>query len=116
MSWGDKEQGKLYNKQYYQQNKGYFKEYNRRYRAEHRGELQAKRKLYNKRYEEKLKAKGEAEERQLSDAEKEQRENMRAVSKEEWLDVIREKVPPKTVDLNVKAFLYGYETELSDRS
>ena len=86
MSWGDKEQGKLYNKQYYQQNKGYFKEYNRRYRAEHRGELQAKRKLYNKRYEEKLKAKGEAEERQLSDAEKEQRENMRAVSKEEWLE------------------------------
>lgn len=86
MSWGDKEQGKLYNKQYYQQNKGYFKEYNRRYRAEHRGELQAKRKLYNKRYEEKLKAKGEEEERQLSDAEKEQRENMRAVSKEEWLE------------------------------
>jgi len=37
-------------------------------------------------------------------------------SKEEWLDVIREKVPQKTVDLNVKAFLYGYETELSDRS
>ena len=86
MSWEDKEQGKLYNKQYYQQNKGYFKEYNRRYRAEHRGELQAKRKLYNKRYEEKLKAKGEEEERQLSDAEKEQRENMRAVSKEEWLE------------------------------
>ena len=37
-------------------------------------------------------------------------------SKEDWLAVIREKVPPKTVDLNVKAFLYGYETELSDRS
>ena len=86
MSWGDKEQGKLYNKQYYQQNKGYFKEYNRQYRAEHREELQAKRKLYNRRYEEKLKAKGEEEERQLSDAEKEQRENMRAVSKEEWLE------------------------------
>ena len=67
MSWEDEAQGKLYNKQYYQQHKGYFKEYNRR-------------------YEEKLKAKGEEEERQLSDAEKKQRENMRAVSKEEWLE------------------------------
>ena len=85
MSWEDEEQGKEYNKQYYQQHKGYFKEYNRRYRAEHREELQAKRKEYKRRYEEK-KAKGEKEEKQLSDAEKEQRENMRAVSKEEWLE------------------------------
>ena len=86
MSWEDEEQGKLYNKQYYQQHKGYFKEYNRRYRAEHREELQAKLKEYNRRYEDKLKDKRDEEERQLSDAEKKQRENMRAVSKEEWLE------------------------------
>lgn len=86
MSWGDKEQGKLYSRDYYQQHKEKFKEYNRRYREEHREELHAKRKEYVRRYEEKLKAKREEAERQLSDAEKEQRENMRTVSKEEWLE------------------------------
>ena len=86
MSWGDKEQGKIYSKQYYQQHKEKFTEYNKKYREEHREELQAKRKSYNKRYEEKQKVKREEEERQLSDAEKEQRENMSAVSKEEWLE------------------------------
>ena len=30
-------------------------------------------------------------------------------SREEWLKVIEEKVPPKTVDINTKAFLVGYE-------
>ncbi|MCR5202338.1 MAG: indolepyruvate oxidoreductase subunit beta [Lachnospiraceae bacterium] len=30
-------------------------------------------------------------------------------SKEEWLKVIEEKVPPKTVDINKKAFLASYE-------
>ena len=29
--------------------------------------------------------------------------------KEQWLDVISETVPPKTVELNQKAFLVGYE-------
>jgi len=86
MSWGDKEQGKLYSRDYYQQHREYYLEYNRRYREEHREELQAKRKEYVRRYEEKRKAKREEEERQLSDAEKEQRENMRVVSKEEWLE------------------------------
>lgn len=86
MSWGDKEQGKLYSRDYYQQHKEKFKEYNRRYREEHREELHAKRKEYDRRYEEKLKAKREETERQLSDTEKEQRENMRTVSKEEWLE------------------------------
>lgn len=31
--------------------------------------------------------------------------------KEIWLKVIRETVPPKTVELNVKAFLTGYESK-----
>ena len=30
-------------------------------------------------------------------------------SREEWLKVIEEKVPPKTVEINTKAFLAGYE-------
>ena len=30
-------------------------------------------------------------------------------SREEWLKVIEEKVPPKTVDINTRAFLVGYE-------
>ena len=30
-------------------------------------------------------------------------------SREDWLKVIEEKVPPKTVDINTKAFLVGYE-------
>lgn len=30
-------------------------------------------------------------------------------SKEAWLDVIEKTVPPKTVELNKKAFLLGYE-------
>ncbi len=29
--------------------------------------------------------------------------------KEDWLEVIKETVPPKTVEINQKAFLYGYE-------
>lgn len=29
-------------------------------------------------------------------------------SREEWLKVIEEKVPPKTVEINTKAFLVGY--------
>lgn len=85
MSWSDKEQGKLYSRNYYEQHKEKYAEYNRKYREEHREELQAKRKEYVRRYEEK-KAKREAEERQLTDAEREQRENMRAVSKEKWLE------------------------------
>lgn len=31
-------------------------------------------------------------------------------SKEEWIEVIKATVPPKTTDLNVKAFLSGYES------
>lgn len=30
-------------------------------------------------------------------------------SKEDWLDVIAKTVPPKTIDINQKAFLVGYE-------
>ena len=30
-------------------------------------------------------------------------------SREEWLKVIEEKVPPKTIEINTKAFLAGYE-------
>ena len=30
-------------------------------------------------------------------------------SKEAWLDVIKKTVPPKTVEVNQKAFLSGYE-------
>ena len=30
-------------------------------------------------------------------------------TREEWLKVIEEKVPPKTVEINTKAFLAGYE-------
>jgi len=30
-------------------------------------------------------------------------------TREEWLKVIEEKVPPKTVEINTKAFLVGYE-------
>ena len=30
-------------------------------------------------------------------------------SKEAWLDVIKKTVPPKTVEMNQKAFLSGYE-------
>ena len=30
-------------------------------------------------------------------------------TREEWLKVIAEKVPPKTVEINTKAFLAGYE-------
>jgi indolepyruvate ferredoxin oxidoreductase beta subunit len=30
-------------------------------------------------------------------------------TREEWLRVIEEKVPPKTVEINTKAFLVGYE-------
>lgn len=29
--------------------------------------------------------------------------------KEQWIDVIKKKVPPKTIDINVKAFERGYE-------
>ncbi len=29
--------------------------------------------------------------------------------KEDWLEVIKETVPPKTVEINQKAFLYGYD-------
>ena len=29
--------------------------------------------------------------------------------KEAWLDVIAKTVPPKTIELNTKAFLVGYE-------
>lgn len=29
-------------------------------------------------------------------------------SKEEWLQVIADTVPPKTIDINQKAFLTGY--------
>lgn len=29
--------------------------------------------------------------------------------KEKWVEVIRNTVPPKTIDVNVEAFLYGYE-------
>ena len=30
-------------------------------------------------------------------------------SKEDWIETVKETVPPKTIDLNVKAFLAGYE-------
>ncbi|MBD8972767.1 MAG: indolepyruvate oxidoreductase subunit beta, partial [Clostridiales bacterium] len=30
-------------------------------------------------------------------------------SKEDWLDVIAKTVPPKTIEINQKAFLVGYE-------
>ena len=30
-------------------------------------------------------------------------------SKEDWLNVIKKTVPPKTVEINQKAFLTGYE-------
>ena len=30
-------------------------------------------------------------------------------TREEWLKVIEEKVPPKTIEINTKAFLAGYE-------
>ena len=29
--------------------------------------------------------------------------------KEKWIEVVKKTVPPKTVDINVKAFLAGYE-------
>lgn len=29
--------------------------------------------------------------------------------KEKWIEVVKKTVPPKTVDVNVKAFLAGYE-------
>ena len=29
--------------------------------------------------------------------------------KEQWIEVIKKKVPPKTIDINVKAFERGYE-------
>ena len=32
-------------------------------------------------------------------------------TKEQWIDVIKAKVPPKTVDINKKAFLLGFEGE-----
>lgn len=32
-------------------------------------------------------------------------------SKEDWLKVIEQKVPPKTVGVNTKAFMVGYESE-----
>ena len=32
-------------------------------------------------------------------------------SKEDWLKVIEKTVPPKTVDMNKKAFLLGFEGE-----
>ena len=30
-------------------------------------------------------------------------------TKEQWLQIIQSKVPPKTVEINTKAFLVGYE-------
>ena len=30
-------------------------------------------------------------------------------AREDWLKVIEDKVPPKTVEINTKAFLVGYE-------
>ncbi len=35
-------------------------------------------------------------------------------TKEEWLDVIEKTVPPKTVEINQKAFLAGYEEDRND--
>ncbi len=34
------------------------------------------------------------------------------IEKGKWLEVIKEKVPPKTIDLNIKAFEEGYKKEL----
>ena len=31
-------------------------------------------------------------------------------TKEEWLDVVKSTVPPKTVEINEKAFIKGYES------
>lgn len=31
--------------------------------------------------------------------------------KDEWIKIVKEKVPPKTIDINTKAFLVGYESE-----
>ncbi|MCK4667287.1 indolepyruvate oxidoreductase subunit beta [Candidatus Dependentiae bacterium] len=33
------------------------------------------------------------------------------IEKEKWLEVIKKKVPPKTIDLNIKAFEEGYKKE-----